>query len=81
MLLLTSTALQTLHGHTPSAAQVLCNLLGKPPGVLFSELEGERSEFAVGDVQYHLGQQGTLSFPLPVRRCARCSSDAMTGPC
>ncbi len=47
--------------------QVLCNLLGKPPGVLFSELEGERSEFAVGDVQYHLGQQSTLSFPLPVR--------------
>jgi 2-oxoglutarate dehydrogenase complex dehydrogenase (E1) component-like enzyme len=35
--------------------------------VLFSELEGERSEFAVGDVQYHLGQQSTLSFPLPVR--------------
>ena len=53
---------------TVAATQVLCNLLGKPPGVLFSELEGERSEFAVGDVQYHLGQQGTLSFPLPVRR-------------
>ncbi len=64
----------TLLNHlTPSPpAQVLCNLLGKPPGVLFSELEGERSEFAVGDVQYHLGQQGTLSFPLPVRIQARC---------
>jgi len=62
--------------HSASAAQVLCNLLGKPPGVLFSELEGERSEFAVGDVQYHLGQQGTLSFPLPVRLQAR-SRDAV----
>ena len=48
--------------------QVLCNLLGKPPGVLFSELEGERSEFQVGDVQYHLGQQRTLSFPVQARQ-------------
>ena len=47
-------------------AQVLCNLLGKPPGELFCELQGEHSEFQVGDVQYHLGQRQNLKFPVQV---------------
>lgn len=56
---------------------VLCNLLGKPFGLLCNELSGSRSEvqvnrisheilpctFQVGDVLYHLGSSGTLACP------------------
>jgi 2-oxoglutarate dehydrogenase E1 component len=42
---------------------VLCNILAKCPGELYSEMEGEQSEFHVGDVKYHLGQMATLAFP------------------
>lgn len=37
---------------------VLCNLLQKPAGLLFSEMQQSISDFHVGDVQYH---QGTSS--------------------
>ncbi len=49
---------------------LLCNLLGKPPGALFGEMEGRQSEFHVGDVKYHLGQSATLACPIQVRSTA-----------
>lgn len=49
---------------------LLCNLLGKPPGALFGEMEGRQSEFHVGDVKYHLGQSATLNCPIQVRSTA-----------
>lgn len=47
---------------------VLCTLLGKPPGALFAQMNNTQSQFHVGDVKYHLGQSATLSFPSRVRR-------------
>ena len=41
---------------------VLCNILKKPPGALYGEMEGGQSEFHVGDVKYHLGQSASLEF-------------------
>ncbi|DBA67070.1 hypothetical protein WJX79_005030 [Trebouxia sp. C0005] len=41
---------------------VLCNILKKPPGALYGEMEGGQSEFHVGDVKYHLGQSASLDF-------------------
>jgi 2-oxoglutarate dehydrogenase E1 component len=35
---------------------LLVNLLGKPLGALCSEMEGKQSDFRVGDVKYHLGE-------------------------
>ncbi len=61
-----------LRPHAASAAQVgmahrgrlslLCNLLGKPPGALFAQMENGQSEYRVGDVKYHLGETATLTF-------------------
>ncbi|KAK9809577.1 hypothetical protein WJX73_003787 [Symbiochloris irregularis] len=42
---------------------VLCTLLDKPPGALFAQMNNAQSQFHVGDVKYHLGQSGLLSFP------------------
>lgn len=39
---------------------VLINVLRKPAGVVFSEMEGHQSAFHVGDVKYHLGKSGRL---------------------
>ena len=41
---------------------VLCNILKKPPGALYGEMEGGQSEFHVGDVKYHLGQSASLEY-------------------
>lgn len=41
---------------------VLCNILKKPPGALYGEMEGGQSEFHVGDVKYHMGQSASLEF-------------------
>jgi 2-oxoglutarate dehydrogenase E1 component len=41
---------------------LLCNLLGKPPGALFAQMENGQSEYRVGDVKYHLGETATLTF-------------------
>lgn len=41
---------------------VLCNIMRKPPGALYGEMEGGQSEFHVGDVKYHLGQSASLQF-------------------
>ena len=48
---------------------LLCNLLKKPPGILFGEMVQAISEFHVGDVQYHMGESATLTFSRQV-----CSS-------
>ena len=45
---------------------VLCNILKKPPGALYGEMEGSQSEFHVGDVKYHLGQSASLEFAVEV---------------
>jgi len=45
---------------------VLCNILKKPPGALYGEMEGGQSEFHVGDVKYHLGQSASLEFAAEV---------------
>ena len=45
---------------------VLCNILKKPPGALYGEMEGGQSEFHVGDVKYHMGQSASLEFPADV---------------
>ena len=42
---------------------VLCTLLGKPPGALFAEMNNAQSQFHVGDVKYHLGQSAVLALP------------------
>ena len=47
---------------------ILVNLLQKPPGTVFSEMDGRNSEFHVGDVKYHLGvadQRYACAAPLP----------------
>lgn len=49
---------------------VLCTLLDKPPGALFAQMNNAQSQFHVGDVKYHLGQSGLLSFPTQVGFCA-----------
>jgi hypothetical protein len=36
---------------------LLVNLLGKPLGAVCTEMEGKQSDFRVGDVKYHLGEQ------------------------
>ena len=41
---------------------VLCNIMRKPPGALYGEMEGAQSEFHVGDVKYHMGQSASLQF-------------------
>ena len=41
---------------------VLCNIMRKPPGALYGEMEGGQSEFHVGDVKYHMGQSASLQF-------------------
>ena len=41
---------------------LLCNLLNKPPGALFAQMDNAQSEYRVGDVKYHLGETATLSF-------------------
>lgn len=41
---------------------VLCNIMHKPPGALYGEMEGGQSEFHVGDVKYHMGQSASLQF-------------------
>ncbi|KAL3139978.1 hypothetical protein ABBQ38_004265 [Trebouxia sp. C0009 RCD-2024] len=41
---------------------VLCNILKKPPGALYGEMEGGQSEFHVGDVKYHMGQSASLQY-------------------
>lgn len=46
---------------------VLCTLLGKPPGAVFAQMNNAQSQYHVGDVKYHLGQSGLLSFPAEVR--------------
>ena len=45
---------------------VLCNILKKPPGALYGEMEGGQSEFHVGDVKYHLGQSASLEYAADV---------------
>ena len=48
---------------------VLHNVLRKPMGLICSEMEGAFSEVHVGDVKYHMGNQGKYSFfPSWVRR-------------
>ena len=49
---------------------VLCNILKKPPGALYGEMEGGQSEFHVGDVKYHLGQSASLEYANEVAVCA-----------
>ena len=41
---------------------LLCNLLHKPPGALFAQMENGQSDYRVGDVKYHLGDTATLAF-------------------
>ena len=41
---------------------LLCNLMKKPPGALFAQMDNGQSEHRVGDVKYHLGETATLSF-------------------
>lgn len=41
---------------------VLCGALRKASGALFREMEGQQSEFHVGDVKYHLGSHSLLTF-------------------
>lgn len=48
---------------------VLCNILKKPPGALYGEMEGGQSEFHVGDVKYHLGQSASLEYANEVVAC------------
>lgn len=48
---------------------VLCNILKKPPGALYGEMEGGQSEFHVGDVKYHLGQSASLEYANEVAVC------------
>lgn len=49
---------------------VLCNIMRKPAGALYGEMEGGQSEFHVGDVKYHMGQSASLHFDNHVRRPA-----------
>ncbi|CAG9461158.1 unnamed protein product [Pedinophyceae sp. YPF-701] len=39
---------------------VLHNVLQKPMGMICSEMNGDFSEFHVGDVKYHMGEEATL---------------------
>ena len=41
---------------------MLVNLMGKPPGAVFAKMNDADSEFHVGDVKYHTGEAGTLTF-------------------
>lgn len=56
---------------------VLCNILKKPPGALYGEMEGGQSEFHVGDVKYHLGQSASLEYANEVAACAACCQCAL----
>ena len=59
---------------------VLCNILKKPPGALYGEMEGGQSEFHVGDVKYHLGQSASLEYANEVAVCVlavKFTSDSM----
>ena len=61
---------------------VLCNILKKPPGALYSEMEGGQSEFHVGDVKYHLGQSASLEFAAEVNPAAmHAACDSCAGIC
>lgn len=51
---------------------VLCNILKKPPGALYGEMEGGQSEFHVGDVKYHLGQSASLEYANEVLAITAC---------
>jgi 2-oxoglutarate dehydrogenase E1 component len=44
---------------------LLQQVLRAPAGQMFAEMEATQSEFAVGDVKYHLGRTARLSFPPP----------------
>ena len=41
---------------------MLSTLLNKPPGTLFAKMENAQSDYAVGDVTYHLGETATLTY-------------------
>eukprot|EP00803_Ostreobium_quekettii_P007935 evm.model.scf_3304.2 EVM.evm.TU.scf_3304.2 scf_3304:5531-14070(-) len=41
---------------------ILCNILGKRFGEICSEMEGQQSDFHVGDVKYHLGVSNTVHY-------------------
>ena len=41
---------------------MLANVLGTPAGQICAEMEATQSEFAVGDVKYHLGRAATLAY-------------------
>ncbi len=44
---------------------LLAQVLRSPAGRMFAEMEATQSEFAVGDVKYHLGRTARLGFPPP----------------
>ena len=52
---------------------MLVNLMGKPPGAVFAKMNDADSEFHVGDVKYHTGEAGTLTFEQVRHRESGCS--------